>query len=197
MASVRVTVRGPGSEVIDDAIVRYSVDGGAATNCETMGEGQYVCGWEVRGPMVITVQRDGYIETLSELTVEADACHVIGQTLEVALELAPHFAQARVYSSILIADELACETALAQGYNCARVVEFCPDGSFTIMLTDIVSQGTYARDDQGVALDCRNACDIPAAMRFAHDQETDVLTDDHLQEDWVRVSMDAGFGGCS
>ncbi len=62
----------------------YTVDGGDTQSCEAMG-GDLVCGWEQAGHFVILVDVEGHVPEQREVTVAADECHVISQSIEIVL----------------------------------------------------------------------------------------------------------------
>ncbi len=88
MASVSLSVADLDGAAVTDATVTYTVDGGEAKDCESWDDGQYVCGWEEPGTIVVSVAKEGFV-TVTE-TVEVgmtdDQCHVEGEVLDVTLE---------------------------------------------------------------------------------------------------------------
>jgi hypothetical protein len=54
--------------------------------CDVWGDGTYACGYEVAGEIYITVYAEGYLDAWDFVTIESDACHVIGQSLIFELE---------------------------------------------------------------------------------------------------------------
>ncbi len=88
MASVSLSVADLDGLPVTDATVTYTVDGGASMDCESWDDGQYVCGWEKPGTIVVTVEKEGFVtvtETL-EVGMTEDECHVEGEVLAVTLE---------------------------------------------------------------------------------------------------------------
>lgn len=83
--TVTVTVTTPDGAPAGDAVVTYSVDGAAEAPCETHVVGEYVCAYEVAGDFTIRASLLGYEDAVGTATVEADECHVIGQTLSLQL----------------------------------------------------------------------------------------------------------------
>ncbi|MRG96205.1 hypothetical protein [Polyangium spumosum] len=87
IATVSVTVEvvdGTGAPVTD-ADLTYTVNGGPSKPCEQVFENSYDCGTEEAGDFVITANRDASTKTAS-VTVTADECHVIGQTLTMTID---------------------------------------------------------------------------------------------------------------
>jgi hypothetical protein len=85
VGSVNVTVTAEGADV-SGAAVTYTVDGGEVADCEPMGmDAMWVCGWEIEGTFEVTVQLDGFPIATETVTVESDTCHVIGESLTIAL----------------------------------------------------------------------------------------------------------------
>jgi hypothetical protein len=84
-SSVTVSVVDASGAPVTDATVQYSVDKGPMTNCEQPGpDGAYVCGYEQKGSFIITATR-GAMTGTATVTVTADECHVIGQTVKITL----------------------------------------------------------------------------------------------------------------
>ncbi len=83
-SSVTVTVVDEVGTAIPDPTVTYAVDGGAEQACEAMN-GVFVCGYEVEGFFEITADAEGFAPETATVTVESDACHVIGQQVEITL----------------------------------------------------------------------------------------------------------------
>jgi hypothetical protein len=84
-SSVTVSVVDASDAPVSDAVVQYSVDGGPMTNCEQPGpDSRYVCGYEQEGDFTITATR-GAMTGTATVTVTKDECHVIGQTVKIAL----------------------------------------------------------------------------------------------------------------
>jgi hypothetical protein len=84
-ASVQVRVESEaGEDLSDQATVTYSVDG-VETPCDGPYDSQFVCGWEVAGPIVISVSAEGYETAEETVVVESDVCHVITTSTTVQL----------------------------------------------------------------------------------------------------------------
>ncbi|MDI1444093.1 hypothetical protein [Polyangium sp. 6x1] len=83
--SVTVTVVDSTEAPVTDAELTYTVNGGAAKPCEQVVENTYDCGVEESGNFVITATRDAATKT-ANVTVTADECHVIGQTLTMTID---------------------------------------------------------------------------------------------------------------
>ncbi len=93
-SSVTVKVVDAQGMPVSDAVVTYTVDGGASQNAECvnpvggMGNCQeWVAGYEVAGDFVITAaSADGTKMATQMVTVTKDQCHVISQTATLTLQ---------------------------------------------------------------------------------------------------------------
>ncbi len=85
-SSVSLELVDESGSAISDAVVTYRVDGGAEENCESWGDGGYVCGFEVEGAFEITSTRLGYGTDVFTVDVTADECHVETQVIERTLQ---------------------------------------------------------------------------------------------------------------
>ncbi len=85
-SSVTVHVTDAAGTALQGATVSYTVDGGASTPCDDLGDA-FVCAYEVDGAFVIRVEADGYEPRDVEVNVgrTADDCHVESEVLDVAL----------------------------------------------------------------------------------------------------------------
>jgi len=83
--SVTVTVEDSAGMPVTDADLEYTVNGGPAKPCDQVIENSYDCGVEESGNFVITATRDATTKT-ANVTVTADECHVIGQTLTMTID---------------------------------------------------------------------------------------------------------------
>ncbi len=85
-ASVNVVVEGA-----EAPSVTYSRDGGATFEaCQGMGDvgdanASWACGWEVAGDLVVRVEADGFERQDVAVSVGADVCHVIPESLSVTM----------------------------------------------------------------------------------------------------------------
>ena len=86
-SSVTVKVVDMAGAVIADAVVTFSVNGGAAETCEAFPDGtSYVCGLEREGQFSITATKGADTKTQAvTVTKTADGCHVEGQTITITL----------------------------------------------------------------------------------------------------------------
>lgn len=82
--SVNVQLEDADGAAIPGATVQYSVDGSAFTDCDEFGDGSYGCGVEQAGTFTIEVDGNGAQDS-AEVDVEADVCHVIGETVSFVL----------------------------------------------------------------------------------------------------------------
>ncbi len=85
-ASVSVTLTNRDGEKVDDGTVTFTVDGGVTQDCESFTGGEYICGWEQSGHIVVTAIADGYGDVTGEVDVAADECHVIEEHLDLQLD---------------------------------------------------------------------------------------------------------------
>lgn len=87
-ASVGVTATDMDGNALTDATATWSLDGVEQGDCEAMGTGSLICGWEAAGEIEVTVSADGYVPASKSVTIEKDAsgCHVVQQNLELQLE---------------------------------------------------------------------------------------------------------------
>jgi hypothetical protein len=85
VSSVQVTVTDTAGNLLDGATVTWSQDGGAAQDCEAF-DGQYTCGYEVEGVIDVEASATGYLPGTGQATVTADECHVITESITIALE---------------------------------------------------------------------------------------------------------------
>ncbi|MBX2796855.1 MAG: hypothetical protein KTR31_04275 [Myxococcales bacterium] len=87
VTSVRVDVVDVDGERVRQSEATYSVDGGEPMPCEELVEGAFECGVEVEGDFTITATARGYIDAVTEVTVESDECHVIPVELDLLIEV--------------------------------------------------------------------------------------------------------------
>lgn len=86
VSSVSVSVSAADGGDVSSAVVSYSVGGGAFRSCEGYpGDGEYSCGWEEAGSIVVRVEAVGYETAERTVFVEQDECHVIPEHVAVAL----------------------------------------------------------------------------------------------------------------
>lgn len=76
-----------GGEPMSEVFATFTVDGGRSRDCESMGDGSFVCGWEVAGDLVVMAEAEYYLPADATVTVEADDCHVITEQVTLELEL--------------------------------------------------------------------------------------------------------------
>lgn len=81
---MQVTVIDAMGAAVTDAVLSYSVDGGAAKPCETMPDGGAVCGFEEKGNFTIFVTRGAEMK-MQSVSVGADSCHVITESISIKL----------------------------------------------------------------------------------------------------------------
>ncbi|MCK6503934.1 hypothetical protein L6R53_11130 [Myxococcota bacterium] len=88
-ASVQLTVVDAAGATIPDASATYTIESEswpAPQDCEDLGGGTLVCGWEVEDTFHIEVEAPGYAARTLEVEVGGDECHVITEQVEVVLD---------------------------------------------------------------------------------------------------------------
>ncbi|HRI72624.1 MAG TPA: hypothetical protein PK156_50655 [Polyangium sp.] len=85
-ASVSVAVVDSAGAAVADAMLTFSVDGGAPQACDNMMNGSYVCGYEQAGMITISATKGADTATQT-VTVSKDGqgCHVVGQSITMTL----------------------------------------------------------------------------------------------------------------
>ncbi len=83
--SVTVDVSSESGGALTNVVGTYTVDGGAVADCQAIVDGQLWCGGEEKGHFEITIEADGHVAQTQEVDVEADECHVIGESLTFVL----------------------------------------------------------------------------------------------------------------
>ncbi len=83
--SVYATIYDDAGQLIENATVTYSVDGGAEGSCEMDGIGGHYCGEDEAGEVAIYVLAEGYDDAEETVTVEEDECHVTMEILDIEL----------------------------------------------------------------------------------------------------------------
>jgi hypothetical protein len=71
-----------------EPVVEYAVDGGAAVPCDSLdGGASFVCGYEVDGALTISASATGFAPAseVVEVPMTEDGCHVVSQSLTLAL----------------------------------------------------------------------------------------------------------------
>lgn len=88
LVSVQVNLTGSSGEALEDPAVDWSADGSEPAACDTADGVHWNCGWEVEGDFVISAIASGHAPELAAVTVPmtADGCHVITQTVDIALD---------------------------------------------------------------------------------------------------------------
>lgn len=85
-ASVMLEVTDQNGDPIEGVTAEFSSDGATVEElCEEL-DGTFVCGYEVAGPIVVTISAPGQVTHTETIVVEAGECHVQGVSLTVALE---------------------------------------------------------------------------------------------------------------
>ena len=188
VASVNVQTIEPNGDTVVGATVTYRVDDGNAQSCETSPDGGYVCGWEQGGTITVAASKPGYEAAEQTVTVrlDEDGCHVQGQSVTLSLPQSPHFADVRVYAHAWYATQQECDQAIRNGINCYQVLELCPDGMATLMLTDILNIGSYQRSGNAIETTWPTPGDTPDSVDFTHDAVNDTLTDQLWIYSWPR-----------
>jgi hypothetical protein len=105
------------------------------------------------------------------------------------------FAEERVYVNEIFATPEECMDAQQEGANCTRIVQFCPDGSAAVMVTDIVISGSYEIDGASIAASWRSG-DVPSMMLFTQTSDTEIL-DDSFGLTWTWSVRRVGLIACN
>jgi len=86
-SSVTVKVVDMAGAFVADAVVTFTVDGGASETCELFPDGMsYTCGYERDGQITVTATKGADTKTQSvTVTKTADGCHVEGQSITITL----------------------------------------------------------------------------------------------------------------
>ena len=80
MWSIELSLEDEAGTPVADAVV--SVTNGSVTeDCSTGSDGIYYCGGEMAGELTISMQASGFGSEELDVTVEADECHVIPESL--------------------------------------------------------------------------------------------------------------------
>jgi len=98
-ASVTVSVADEEGAAVADATVRFSVDGGDFSSCDSVGD-SWACGWEVAGDITIEVAAPGFETQTASAQIEDGECHVVSQSLDIIL--LPIDCTGEVVSSVLL-----------------------------------------------------------------------------------------------
>lgn len=86
ISSASIDIQDELGEPIADADVRFRTADMAEQSCEEFAmPANYVCGFEVAGELIITIEAAGYEPTELTVTVEQDQCHVITEDRVVTL----------------------------------------------------------------------------------------------------------------
>ncbi len=86
--SVTATIEDEAGAAVDDATVVFSADGGDEKPCDHLADGQYACGTEVEGSIVVTARKALFIDAESsavDVAKDADGCHVVGEAVTLTL----------------------------------------------------------------------------------------------------------------
>ena len=105
----------------------------------------------------------------------------------------PTFEDEHVYSRVLPPFETmeACRAASDESVECSQSLVFCPNGDFTLRLTDVVNAGGYAlRSGNVVQALRRGEGDGPMRFSGVADDEAGTFTTESegLSGVWTRVS---------
>ncbi|MDP2317605.1 MAG: hypothetical protein Q8P41_32265 [Pseudomonadota bacterium] len=85
-SSVAVTLSADDGGDIADAVVTFSVEGGPFQPCDAFpGDGEYSCGWEAAGNLVVRAEAVGYATVEEAVFIEQGECHVIPQHVDLLL----------------------------------------------------------------------------------------------------------------
>lgn len=84
-ASVTVVVTDLDGVILDDATVTYDGPDGEDLPCDE-GVGTWACGYEVEGEITVHAEAPFFLNGSATVTVGADDCHVITESVTVELE---------------------------------------------------------------------------------------------------------------
>ena len=73
-----------GEDLSSVATVTYTVDG-TESECSEPFAGAFWCGTELEGPFTLRASAEGYEDAQDSVTVEADECHVITESVSLVL----------------------------------------------------------------------------------------------------------------
>ena len=78
-------------------------------------------------------------------------------------------------------------------FNCEHVLLLCPNGGFTLLLTDIMNEGRFSRDGQQVEAELEGGGDGPGRFSATLDAQESSLTSPQLggEHRWLRQLLDA------
>lgn len=87
-ASVQVHLEDEqGAPITGAAVTWNQADAiGPAEDCLEMQAGDYTCGYEVEGALVVSISAPGFADETVTVEVSADECHVITEQVDVILE---------------------------------------------------------------------------------------------------------------
>ncbi|MES2639291.1 MAG: hypothetical protein V4850_07395 [Myxococcota bacterium] len=84
--SVSLTVSAADAGDVSAAVVTFAPAGEPEKPCDNFGAtGEYVCGWEVAGDILVRVEAPGYQTFERSVFVEQGECHVVQEHLAVVL----------------------------------------------------------------------------------------------------------------
>ena len=99
IGSVNVSIADEAGGDIEDVSVRFSVDGGDFSDCDSVAD-SWICGWERSGAFTIEVSAPGFETQTASVEVEDGECHVGSQHLDIVLQ--PLDCTEEVVSSVLL-----------------------------------------------------------------------------------------------
>lgn len=83
--SVSVSVVDGNGAPVSGALVSWD-SGNGPQSCDSLDGSTYLCAYEVKGEIAIHVEAAGYQAVDQVVSVEADECHVIGESVQIALD---------------------------------------------------------------------------------------------------------------
>lgn len=192
--SLSITVKTSAGAPIEGASGTWTSSTGSGL-CESIS-GALQCGHEVGGDLSVVVSAPGYVSKTVEAKIAHGECHVVGQQLDVALEVAPKatFDEDRRYVHAFFASQAECDAAQGSGriMNCCAQATFRANGQAELIVTDIMNAGTYVRGADTIVFTRTTPGDVPAKVTFAIGTDG-ALTDDMASERWVRPATDGCF----
>lgn len=175
VSSVTLTVEDDAGNAIVGATGSFTVDGGAAEDCEPGGQdGEVICGFEKQGAFEITVSAEGYEAQVVSLSVDADECHVIPEARTVTLSPDGVDCTEQAVPSILVVVEGASEETLT-----GVAVTYAPEGGDDpAACTEFDGQWTCGTEEAGTF--------VVSASADGHTTETATVTVE-MDEDGCHV----------
>jgi hypothetical protein len=111
-------------------------------------------------------------------------------------QVEPPESQAQVLSFTRLVDGVAslaqCEAAtVGSGFNCTQLLTLCPNGGYSLMVTDIMNEGTFTRTGNSVDATQQGSGDGPAHFSAVLETQETVLSSAELagEHPWERQAL--------